>query len=414
MLLYNIIIRLYSFAVRIASIWKSKAKKWIRERRNLFQELQQKLSPNDDVIWFHCSSAGEFEQGKPVIEKLKQSYPSYKILVTFFSPSGFDVTKKYSNKYIISYLPVDTKHNAKRFMELVHPKLIVFVKYEFWYYHLSAASKHTPILLISAVFRKNQAFFKWYGKFYKQMLFLFTHIFVQDETSLQLLLNHEITHCTIGGDTRFDRVKEIADGSSEIEFVKDLIANKQTLVAGSTWDDDEKLLGEYASHRPDLKFIIAPHEINAKHIASMKSLFPEAVLYSNVLAKKQIPSDKQILIIDSVGLLSRLYKYATITYVGGGFTKDGIHNILEAAVFGKPVIFGSNYKKYREGIELIEKGGAFSISTANELKKIADDLLNNQEHLQSVRAISKKYVLDNTGATAKILQFIQEKRLLTN
>lgn len=353
-----------------------------------------------------------------MIEKLKLLYPSHKVLVTFFSPSGFEAAKKYENEYVISYLPVDTKYHAKKFIELVKPKLIIFVKYEFWYHHLSAAAfKHIPILLISAVFRENQAFFKWYGKFYRQMLFLFRHIFVQDERSLQLLKANNIDHCSMNGDTRFDRVKEIADDFLEIKFIGEFLNDKQVIVAGSTWENDEKILVEYAAANPATKFIIAPHEINSKHISGVIKLFAGSLLYSELITEGQLPAsmkDAQLLIIDSLGLLSRLYKYATVTYVGGGFTSDGIHNILEAAVYGKPVIFGSNYKKYREGIELVQKGGAFSIADGPELKKIADSLLNNTVLLQSVGTISKKYVLDSTGATGKIIQFIQEKRLLTN
>jgi 3-deoxy-D-manno-octulosonic-acid transferase len=239
---------------------------------------------------------------------------------------------------------------------------------------------------------------------------------VQDEQSLKLLQTISINHCSISGDTRFDRVKEIANNFSEIPFIKEFIQDKPVMIAGSTWPDDEKLLAAYASERPDVKFIIAPHEISAAHILTIKALFPSAILYSELKKQQSLPAfkDSQILIIDSIGLLSRLYHYATITYVGGGFTRDGIHNILEAAVYGKPVIFGGNYKKYREGIELVQQGGAFSIPDGPELKKIADDLLNNKEHLQSVENMSRKYVLDNTGATEKIIQLIQEKRLLTN
>jgi 3-deoxy-D-manno-octulosonic-acid transferase len=392
----------------LAALWNKKAKEWIRGRKNLFDELQKKISPTDKIIWMHCSSAGEFEQGKPIIEQLKKEYPAYKILVSFFSPSGYRVATNYKNADIITYLPLDTKQNAKRFIQLINPELAIFVKYEFWYHHLSAAAfRHIPLLLISAVFRKDQGFFKWYGRFYKQMLFLFRHIFVQDEASLNLLKEASVQHCSISGDTRFDRVKQVEDNAIEIPFVKDFIGMNKVIVAGSTWSDDEQLLSQY----PNTKLIIAPHEINESHLEQIEKQFKNSVRYSQW---QNAYGPEQTLIIDNVGMLSKLYQYATIAYIGGGFTKDGIHNILEAAVYGKPVLFGPNYKKYREAKELIEAGGAFSIANADELKTRLNHLLNNTEQLQPAGFNAQNYVQKNTGATQKIVQFIQEKRLLTS
>jgi len=393
--------------VHIAALWNKKAKEWISGRENLFVSLEQKINAADKIIWMHCSSAGEFEQGKPVIEKLKSIYPQHKILVSFFSPSGYNVAKSYKHADVITYLPLDKRQNAKRFIEVVHPDLVIFVKYEFWYHHLSAAAfKHIPLLLISAVFRKDQTFFKWYGGFYKQMLFLFRHIFVQDESSLQLLKQHDINHCSIGGDTRFDRVKEIAEKFTDIPLINDFAGGEKLIVAGSTWPDDEQLL----SHHGSAKLIIAPHEINEPHLAQIEKMFSNSIRYSQWQNRE---GNEKVLIIDNVGMLSRLYKYATVTYIGGGFTKDGIHNILEAAVYGKPVIFGPNYKKYREAKELIATGGAFSVANADQLKIKLDDLLNDIARLQKASAEAQNYVLQNTGATEKIIQFIQENRLLT-
>lgn len=405
-LLYTIFIRLYYLAISLASLWNKKAKTWIRGRKGLFAELEKKISPSDKIIWMHCSSAGEFEQGKPILEQLRKDYASHKILVSFFSPSGYTVATNYKNADIITYLPLDTRQNAKRFIEIVKPELAIFVKYEFWYHHLSAAAfRHIPLLLVSAVFRKEQIFFKWYGKFYKQLLFFFRHIFVQDEVSLKLLQDASVQHCSISGDTRFDRVKEIKENFTEVAFIKDFIGTDNVIVAGSTWGDDEQLLSQYKA-----KFIIAPHEINEPHLAQIEKQFDKPLRYSQ---RQQANGNERTLIIDNVGMLSKLYQYATVAYVGGGFTKDGIHNILEAAVYGKPVLFGLNYKKYREAKELIKAGGGFSLTNASELKEKLAALLNDAVQLQSAGAHAENYVQKNIGATQKVLQFIQEKRLLT-
>lgn len=435
--LYNIFIQLYVLGIRIASLWNKKAKQWIEGRKNLFEGLEQKIKHDDKIIWVHCASAGELEQGKPVIEKLKNIYPSHKILISFFSPSGYEAAKKYAPADVITYLPADTNRNAKRFVELAHPQLVVFVKYEYWFHHSNAiALRQIPLIMISAIFRKEQLFFKWYGKFYRQILFLFRHIFVQDKNSLTLLHANAINHGSVAGDTRFDRVKKIADGFSELALIKAFVGKNQTIVAGSTWSDDEKILSNYSKAR-NTKMIIAPHEIKADHIHQLQKNFPDSILYSemkDVLSTAHHPNislwnsineqqqkdvqqkieQAKTLIIDNVGMLSRLYHYGTITFVGGGFTKSGIHNTLEAAVYGKPIFFGPNYQKFKEAKDLIAVGGACSISTSEEFKIKTDHLLNDPETLSKAGEASKKYVEENTGATKKILQFIQEKRLLTN
>jgi 3-deoxy-D-manno-octulosonic-acid transferase len=416
--LYNQFIRLYSFAIGQAAAWNKKAKAWRDGRKDVFMHLEKNIAPTDRVIWVHCSSAGEFEQGKPVIEALKTTYPGKKILVSFFSPSGYEVAKNYPFADVITYLPLDTRKNAERFFKLVHPELVIFVKYEFWYHHLSVtAFHHVPILLISATFRKEQVFFRWYGSFFRQMLHLFRHLFVQDEASVALLQAAGVTHASISGDTRFDRVATIAEKKTEIPAIAAFLANKPAIVAGSTWEDDDALLAAYAASQPQAKLIIAPHEITVAHLDTLQRLFPKLLLYSTVQKGEVSTADlegTQVLVIDSVGLLSRLYAYATLTYVGGGFTKDGIHNILEAAVWGKPVIFGPNYRKYREATELIQAGGGRSVATAEAFKKLADDLLTNESHLQTFCANARSYIEKNTGATKSIMDMIQEKRLLTN
>ena len=436
LLIYNLFIRLYAFAIRIASLWNSKAKEWISGRKDWYEELKKKIDPSDKIIWFHCASAGEFEQGKPVIEEIKSVYPSRKILVSFFSPSGFSAARKYQHADIITYLPLDTRKNAKRFVELIKPELVVFVKYEYWYHHLSAvALRQIPLIMVSAIFRRDQLFFKSYGKFYGQMLFFFRQIFVQDEGSLQLLKEQKILHCSLSGDTRFDRVKKIAGNFSEVPLLKEFVGESKVIVAGSTWEGDEHILSEYVKNHP-VKIVIAPHEIKKEHILQLQKSFPDCVRYSevkNMLAPTEVQATsiwssineqqekdlrKQLntaktLIIDSIGMLSKLYHYATVTYLGGGF-KTGIHNTLEAVVYGKPALFGPKYQKFKEARDLIQHGAAFSVSNAEELKIKMDHLLNDPKQLSKAGEAARNYVEENTGATQKIMKFIQENRLLTN
>ena len=436
LLIYNFIIRVYVLSIRIASVWNSKAKDWIDGRTGWQENLRKKIAPGDKIIWFHCASAGEFEQGKPIIEELKKNYPLYKILVSFFSPSGYHAAKNYQSADAITYLPADTRKNAKRFIEIVRPELVVFVKYEYWYHHLSAvAFHHIPLIMASAIFRKDQLFFKWYGRFYSRMLFLFRQLFVQDESSMTLLKSHNIDHCQVSGDTRFDRVKKIADRFDEVPLLREFVADAQVIVAGSTWKEDEAILAAYVKHSP-AKVIIAPHEINKDHILHLQKLFPESILYSSLIQlltqneitptsiwssinaqeekdiRKKLAGAKT-LIIDTMGLLSKIYRYATVTYVGGGF-KRGIHNTLEAVVYGKPVLFGLQYQKFKEAKDLIRVGAAFSVGNAEDLKTKMDHLLNDPDYLSQTGKAATDYVEKNTGATGKILNYIQENRLLTN
>lgn len=409
--LYNAFIRLYVLGIRIASIRNQKAGEWVAGRKNLLEELSSKITQSDRTIWFHCASAGELEQGKPLIEECKKQYPEHKIVISFFSPSGFAAAQKYQHADVVTYLPADTPENAKRFVELLHPELVVFVKYEYWYHHLAAvAFRHIPLLLISAIFREEQVFFKWYGSFYRQLLFLFRQIFVQDEASLQLLRKHNINHCSISGDTRFDRVKKIAGNFSPLQEIENFKGRDALVVAGSTWPDDERFLEKYI-YTTEAKLVIAPHEISESHIRQIKNLFSDSILFSEYSKSPQ--KGKRVLIIDNFGMLSKLYHYADITYIGGGFNKSGIHNTLEAAVYGKPVIFGPHYQKFKEARELVSGGGAFSFSSAGGLEVQMDHLLYNSEKLQRAGSASKDYVEKNTGATAEILHYIQANRLLT-
>ncbi|MGC4036926.1 MAG: glycosyltransferase N-terminal domain-containing protein [Chitinophagaceae bacterium] len=422
LLFYTIFLWAYRLAIRIAAFKNQKAKQWLAGRKDIFSRVEQKISPSDKIIWFHCASLGEFEQGRPVIEKIRIQYPGYKILLTFFSPSGYEIRKNYTGADFIFYLPMDSSTNAQRFLDIVHPSLVVFVKYEYWYYYLrNIRNRNIPLLLISAVYRSDQPFFKWWGSFYRKMLACFMHIFVQDKQSATQLKTIDFQTASLAGDTRFDRVVEIAGQFDPIEIIEEFCSDHKIIIAGSTWPDDEKMLKNLSEQidRNVLKFIIAPHEINKAHIDEIQRLFPEAMLYSQLTTQNQTSNllsafNNNVLIIDTIGILSRLYKYAYITYIGGGFTRDGIHNSLEAAVYGKPVLFGPTYSKYREAVELIDAGGAKSFATTEELKDIVEGMLRDIQLYNSFCNASKGYVQSNAGATKRILEFIQENRLLTN
>jgi 3-deoxy-D-manno-octulosonic-acid transferase len=371
-------------------------------------------SQDSKIIWFHCSSLGEFEQGRPLIEKLKSQNPNLKFLLTFFSPSGYEIRKDYKGVDWVFYLPLDSKRNANSFFNIVDPTLAVFVKYDYWYYYLTGCKKRNiPLLLVSGIFRNDQPFFKWYGNLHRGMLNCFTHFFVQDKESLQLLHSINIKNATVAGDTRFDRVSEIAENFTPIEELEKFCGSSQVLVAGSTWPDDEKMTKDATTNIPDLKIIIAPHEIHKEHIDQLRSIFPNAMLHSQLKAHNSEPITLNHLIIDNIGMLSKLYHYATITYVGGGFNK-GIHNTLEAAVYGKPVLFGPNYKKFKEAIGLIETGGGICISSSNELSAILQKFISNKIELELSSKKSFEFVKQNKGATEKILHYIKANRLLTN
>jgi 3-deoxy-D-manno-octulosonic-acid transferase len=412
--LYNIFIQLYKIAIEIAAIGNKKASAWIQGRKNLFENLIRQIDNQNSYIWIHSASAGEFEQAKPVIDGLKTKYPDHKILVTFFSPSGYEAGKKFKKADIISYLPLDTAKNAKNFIQLVKPKLVVFVKYDYWYHHLKMISKNQiPLILISTIFREEQPFFKFYGSLHKKMLHFFTRIFVQDSRSLDLLKRINISHASISGDTRFDRVNDITKQQLSLPLIDQFINNKKTIVAGSTWPEDEQLLSEIMrDNNHDFKLILAPHEITSHHIKSILSNFTNALKYSQ--ANEKDVSSYSTLIIDSVGILSQLYKYGTITYIGGGFNKSGIHNTLEAAVWGKPVLFGPNYQKFKEARDLINLNAACSVSTPSDLKNEIISLMENENKLTETGKAASDYIQSNKGATNVIIDYIQENRLLTN
>ena len=399
----------YKTGIRIAAIWNKKAGQWIKGRKNIIEVIAGNLVTTDPPIaWVHCSSLGEFEQGRPIIEKLKSRDPDLKILLTFFSPSGYEIRKDYKGVDWVFYLPMDSKTNAKKFIDIVQPSLVVFVKYDYWYYYLAECKKRNiPLYIVSAIFRKDQPFFKWYGSLHKKMLKCFTHLFVQDKESSDLLNSIGINNVTVIGDTRFDRVIEIAEKFKPIDEIEKFCSKSQVFVAGSTWPNDEKIIREVLVEFPELKVIIAPHEIHEEHLNQLKQIFPQATLYSQLTTHLPIAIGTQsnLLIIDNIGMLSRLYHYATITYIGGGFDK-GIHNTLEAAVYGKPVIFGPNYKKFKEAIGLIEAGGGISVNSSNDLSSHLKNLLSDKKKLEETSKRSFDFVQQNKGATEKIMNMI--------
>ena len=375
-------------------------------------EFKQEGAP---LIWMHCASLGEFEQGRPVLEKLKEKCPNHIFLLTFYSPSGYEVRKNYHGVNYVFYLPMDSPVNSKKFIEMVKPSLVLWVKYEYWYYYLhNLKERNIPLVLVSGLFRKDNVFFRWYGGLQRKMLHAFTHFFVQTEGSVDRLKKLGIvSNVTVSGDTRFDRVIEIAEKFEPIYEIEDFCGKSDVIVAGSTWVEDDEELDHFANANPHIKFIIAPHEIDEDRLREIESLFEQSIRFSTYSLKNE-KTNANVLIVDNIGMLSRLYRYAKIAYVGGGFHDGGVHNVLEAAVYGRPVIFGPVYDRYVEAVELVGSGGGFSIENALEVEELMKRLLSYKlEYAQACEA-SQEYVYSKRGATEKILQVLQEKRLLTN
>ncbi|MBR4679456.1 MAG: 3-deoxy-D-manno-octulosonic acid transferase [Bacteroidales bacterium] len=409
MFFYTLGIRTYNLAARIIAPLNDKAKKYTEGRKNLFEELSRHVNKDDKNVWFHVSSLGEFEQGRPVMERLRQLYPGYKIILTFFSPSGYDVRKNYNGADYVCYMPADTPNNAKKFLDIVNPKAVFFVKYDFWYNFLSEVHlRNIPLYIFSTIFRESQVFFKWYGGKYKKVLEFFTHLFVQDENSVKLLAENGITNVTIAGDTRFDRVCQITQNAENIPLVDKFVENSRVIVAGSSWPPDENMIFsalEQLKDKHKIKLIIAPHEIHEGHLSAIeKTLKFKHIRFSK--ASETSIQDYDVLIIDNFGMLSRLYKYAEIAYVGGGFGA-GIHNILEAVSYGIPVVFGTNYKRFKEAVDLVSLGSAATIRNKEELCSVLDRYLSDKPLLERAGKISTDYVNKNLGAADKILKEVK-------
>lgn len=415
--LYTFLIHCYVIAIRIFSLFNKKAELWIKGRKNYWPAVENAFSkpsftdPKRKLAWFHCASLGEFEQGRPILENFKTQYPDFLILLTFFSPSGYNIRKDYAGADLVLYLPADTPANARRFIDVVKPDIVFWIKYEYWYNILKTLqSKQITTILVSAIFRDEQRFFKPYGLWSRGILKLFSHIFVQDDNSKNLLKSININNVTVSGDTRFDRVSTIVSGNNKIELAEAFAKSKHILVAGSTWPEDEDLLIRFLkAGKNNLFAIIAPHEIHADRIQSLiQKSGDKAVLFSK--AGVSDVENAEILIIDSIGMLSQLYRYGTLAYIGGGFGV-GIHNILEAAAFGLPVFFGPEYRKFKEANDLINLKGAFSVNNENELSSKVNLLLSDTDALNKTGTICKNYVLNGCGATDTIMKYVTESVL---
>jgi 3-deoxy-D-manno-octulosonic-acid transferase len=410
--LYSLFISLYGFAIRIAALFNPKAKRWVDGRKKMFEEFEQKRKSNTQpLIWFHCASLGEFEQGRPLIETIRREKPNHFILLSFFSPSGYEVRKNYAEADYVCYLPLDTKSNAHRFISIAKPELVFFVKYEFWLNHLNELSRNkVKHILISAIFRSDQVFFKFWGGIFRNALKKFHAIYTQDENSLQLLKSIGVSQAHKAGDTRFDRVKEIADAAKEIPTAVRFVTSKDTtIVIGSSWPSDEEILFPILiSHlQAKWKMIIAPHELGEAHISQIEVQLQKLGLTENQIVrfsnkKKAHLETARVLIIDNIGMLSSLYRYGSVAYIGGGFGKS-IHNTLEAAVYGMPVVFGPAFEKFNEAKELIRCGGGFGVKNREELKNSLSLLLDNAEKRSDAAAKAGNFVRGNTGASKLIL-----------
>lgn len=399
--LYNIAIKLYDLIIYLVSPLNEKAAFFIKGRKNIFKKIALTVDPAQKHIWFHFASLGEFEQGRTVLEKIKALYPQKRIIITFFSPSGYEIRKNYPLADGVFYLPLDTAENAKKLIAALNPEIAIFTKYEYWYHYFKALKKNDiPLFIISGIFRTGQVYFKWYGSFNREILSFVDHFFLQNEESRALLSSIQLENTSLSGDTRFDRVAENAASPKTFDFVEKFCGTSPVLVAGSTWPADEKILSALIAACPDWKFIVAPHEIDADHINSLQKLLAGSVKYSSLEETKQ---KSQVLIIDNIGLLSSLYQYGSIAYIGGGFG-TGIHNTLEAAAFGIPVIFGPKYEKFQEAKDLISLNAAISIRNENELLDAFKSLLTNKRSGDA----AKNYVISKTGSTDQIINYIQK------
>jgi 3-deoxy-D-manno-octulosonic-acid transferase len=405
-LFYHFGLYVFKFLLLMASPFNTRAKKWLNGRKNLFKYISGQIKENEKRIWVHAASLGEFEQGRPIIEEIKKYKPEFKIVLTFFSPSGYEIRKDYEHADYVFYLPLDTSLNAKKFINLVKPEFAIFVKYEFWrnlLFYLK--KKEIPVYLISAIFRKDQVFFRPWGKWYRKVLGCFEWMFVQNQASQELLNKYGYKNVSISGDTRFDRVFQIASQSKDIPLAKQFSENNFTIVLGSSWKADEEILFDLINNQTDsIKYIIAPHEIHEENIQRIiGNLKVSYQRYSAIEADKL--KNSKVLIIDNIGLLSALYRYGNVAYIGGGFG-SGIHNVLEAATYGLPVLFGPNYKKYQEAVDLINLGGAFGVNNKMEVEKILNKLISDNESLEKASSICKEYVDGNKGACQTIMDYL--------
>ena len=401
-LLYDLGIALISAYINIGSLFNKKLKLLKEGRAEVWGKLKQNM-PEGPVVWIHAASLGEFEQGRPLIEAIKKKYPEKKIVLTFFSPSGYEVRKNFDLADFVLYLPADTAFNARRFIDTLKPEMAFFVKYEFWYHFIKELnSRDIPVYGVSVIFRDKQPFFRWYGHWFRNILRYFKHFYLQDEKSAEMLESLGLKNYTVAGDTRFDRVAEIAASASEIDIAKQFSEGYRTIVAGSSWPPDEKILAGYINNSPDdVKMIIAPHVIAESHIEQIEALLK--VPSFRITDPPGKPQDFKVMIVNTIGMLSAIYRYGQIAYIGGGFGV-GIHNTLEAAVYGIPVLFGPNYKRFKEACDLIEKGGGFEIRKFKDFKELVDKMLNDPVFLNDCGKKAGDYVKSMCGATEIIMK----------
>lgn len=404
-LLYNLSIAFYSILIQLLSPFNLKARQISAGRKRVFTELEKQISHEKPITWIHCASLGEFEQGRPIIEALKKQQPESRILLTFFSPSGYEIRKNYELADYICYLPADTKKNARKLISLVRPEKVFFIKYEYWHHYINELRKNNiPLFLVSAIFRENQLFFKQnpIGQWYRNMLSGFSHFFVQDDNSVALLSKIGIRNATKVGDTRFDRVAAIARTGKNLPMIEQFKGNHQVVVVGSSWKPDEEILLSYINEHPEIKFIIAPHETKRTNIDRLISLLKtKAICFTELKTNEDM--NRQVLIVDTIGMLSSIYKYADIAYIGGGFGV-GIHNTLEAAIYGLPILFGPNYRKFNEARQMVGLGIAFPVGNSDETNKILNELFSDKRKRESIHQKCIEFTRQNIGATERILE----------
>ncbi|WP_104385316.1 3-deoxy-D-manno-octulosonic acid transferase [Sphingobacterium sp. HMA12] len=410
-LLYSIGIFLYGLLLRILAPFHAKARLMVTGRKDWYLRMKQSVDSSQKHIWFHFASLGEFEQGRPVLEAVKNNYVDHKIIVTFYSPSGYEIRKNTNLADHVFYLPYDTAQNARLFLDLINPSFAVFTKYEYWYYYFEGLhSRSIPLFLVSAIFRPEQIFFQAYGAFFLRILVFVTYFFVQNEESVRLLKEYGIRNAGLAGDTRFDRVIDLPKGRKEIPLVADFVGTAPVLVAGSTWPEDENLLKELIQRFPEYKLILAPHEINEAHIVNILNLWPAALRFSKMTEYDTVTlTEAKVLIIDNIGLLSSLYGYGQVAYIGGGFGV-GIHNTLEAATYGMPVLFGPNFKKFQEAKDLIEQGAGFSFAESKGLMDVFERLQDQSKRVEAAKS-ARQYVQQKAGATPIIMKYLKNANL---
>lgn len=406
MWLYDFFMSLYAWVIRLVGLKYEKARLWSEGRKGLFEHMRAKIDPKARIVWLHVASLGEFEQGRPIIEEIRRSHPEYKILLTFFSPSGYEIRKNYAGADYIFYLPIDTRRNVRQFLDIAHPEVAIFVKYEFWLNMLTELRRRRiRTFVVSSIFRRNSVFFRFYGGPWRDALETFEVLFVQNEESKRLLAELGFDNVTIAGDTRFDRVAEIARSAKRVELIERFKGDQKLFIAGSTWGPDEELLIPLMNENPTLKFIIAPHEMDEGRIAHlMEATKGGAVRYTQCTAESDL-KEKQLLILDTVGILASAYGSASWGYIGGGFGV-GIHNTLEAATFGLPIAFGPKYQKFKEACDLLSLGAARSVKSYEELKEWFIPLRDDEQQLAATSRLARDYTHSHQGATRTITQTI--------